>query len=801
MTVSFSPPSGAVIGTTYMISSGGSSYGTASYPATTINATGLTSNTNYLFTMTSTINNAVSIVSTSVSVNTLPNPPTNISASVVSNTVATVTFTASTGTNTITNYTVTSSPGSKTATGTSSPISINGLEANTAYTFTVTSTNSQGTSSASTSSSAITISPTNSSTVTSASFSIPTTSGQIVIGFISGTYTSFNITRTGGSQGTFAAIGLTGSSYTDPTSLTNNTQYTYTITPVKDGSNSNTFTAITNPNNGSTPGSMYTLATVSGLNLTYSGENSTLNSIGINWTNNGYTTLYLANTTKSGANYVAVGTRYNSTTNGSSDTGLTTNTQYTYRFTTQNGDGYYVANSNCQTTVNVCTWATCNTPTSSSTTSSGTTIACTGTFSGVYITYSGGSGSPSSGTTIVGTNSISQVYTGMTISSPYIFTCYPVNAMNYQSSNSVNITVVNPYDGLTSATAAPSAAFLASQGVTTNGTYWINLPTAGATQIYCIMDRAVDGGGWMMAMKATRGTTFQYTANYWTTNNTLNPANTNRTDGDAKYNTMNYSGASDLLALWPDITTVGGSLTLTNASYNCWAWLQNRFTSAGTFYVGTGENPSTTTVSGITTSMTLIDWFTKISSVRYFIQDAITWSGWKSGVFSSQSDVRFYGFNYMSNTTPRTRWGFGWNENGGGVFPGGNMGSDDVMGGIGMANGSYSSGDLINCCNNTTGVNRTARVEIYIRDSSGAPSAPTIGTASKSGSTVTVPFTNVTGAIYYTAFSNTGGFYGSSTTSPITITGVTAGTYTFTVKASNASGTSLASVASNSVTV
>ena len=129
------------------------------------------------------------------------------------------------------------------------------------------------------------------------------------------------------------------------------------------------------------------------------------------------------------------------------------------------------------------------------------------------------------------------------------------------------------------------------------------------------------------------------------------------------------------------------------------------------------------------------------------------------------------------------------------------MGSDDVMGGIGMANGSYSSGDLINCCNNTTGVNRTARVEIYLRDSSGAPSAPTIGTASKSGSTVTVPFTSVTGATYYTAFSNTGGFFGSSTTTPITITGVTAGTYTFTVKASNASGTSLASAASNSLTV
>ena len=798
--VSFTPPTGAANWNTYTISSGGISYGTASYPATTINVTGLTSNTIYSFTITAANYTAISTASTSLSVTTLPNPPTNINASVVSDTVAIVTFTASTGPATIINYTVTSSPGNKTSTGTSSPISINGLDTNTPYTFTITATNSQGTSISSATSSPITISPTNGSVITSASFNIPTTSGQIVIGSIIGTQTSFNITRTGGTQGTFAAKGQTGTSYTDPTVLTNNTQYTYTITPVKDGYNGQTFTTITNPNNSSTPGSIYTLATVSGLNLTYSGASSSVNSVGITWTNNGYTTLYLANTTKSGANYTAVGTSYNSTTNGSSDTGLTVNTQYTYRFITQNGDGYYVANSNCQTIVNTCTWAICNTPTSSGTTSSGTTLACTGTFSGVYITYSGGSGSPSSGTTIVGTNSISQAYTGMSIVSPYIFTCYPVNALNYQSSNSVNVTVVNPFDGLTSATAAPSATFLASQGVTTNGTYWITLPTVGATQIYCILDRAVDGGGWMMAMKATRGTTFQYTANYWTTNNTLNPANTNRNDGDAKYNTMNYSTSTDLLALWPDITTVGGSLNLT--SYGCWSWLQNKFTSSGTPYVGTGENPSTTTVSGITTSMTLIDWFSKISSVRYFIQDAITWLGWGTGTtFSSQTDVRFYGFNYMSNTTPRTRWGFGWNENGGGLFPAGNMGSDDVMGGIGMANNSYSAGDIINCCQNKTGINRTARVEVYIRDSSSAPSAPTIGTASKSGSTVTVPFTSVTGATYYTAFSNTGGFYGSSATSPVTITGVTAGTYTFTVKASNASGTSLASGASGSVTV
>ena len=350
------------------------------------------------------------------------------------------------------------------------------------------------------------------------------------------------------------------------------------------------------------------------------------------------------------------------------------------------------------------------------------------------------------------------------------------------------------YDGLSAATAAPSAAYLAASGNITNGVYWITIPTVGPTQIYCILDRSVDGGGWMMAMKATTGTKFKYSAVDWTTITTVTPTDTTRGNADAKFDTMNYSTASDILALWPDITTVGGSLTLTSASYSCWSWLQNRFTSAGTFYVGTGNNPATTTVSGITPSMTLINWFDKISTARYFIQDAKTWPGWNSSIFSYQDNVRFYGFNYMSNTTAKARWGFGWN-NEGSLFPNADMNSDDAGGGIGMGNNDYSAGNYGGPL-----TSHSSRVEIYIRDSSTAPSAPTIGTASISGSTVTVNFTGVAGASYYTAFSNTGGFFGSSSTSPITITGVNTGSsYTFTVKASNISGTSLASSASNIV--
>jgi len=86
------------------------------------------------------------------------------------------------------------------------------------------------------------------------------------------------------------------------------------------------------------------------------------------------------------------------------------------------------------------------------------------------------------------------------------------------------------------------------------------------------------------------------------------------------------------------------------------------------------------------------------------------------------------------------------------------------------------------------------------------PLPPTIGTASLTALIASVPFTGPNdfgdAAIStYTATSNPGSISVSSATSPISITGLTAGTaYTFTVTATNAFGISNASSASNSVT-
>ena len=83
-----------------------------------------------------------------------------------------------------------------------------------------------------------------------------------------------------------------------------------------------------------------------------------------------------------------------------------------------------------------------------------------------------------------------------------------------------------------------------------------------------------------------------------------------------------------------------------------------------------------------------------------------------------------------------------------------------------------------------------------------APGIPTGVTAIAGNASATVSFTPPTGSpTSYTVTSSPGSLTASGTASPITISGLTNGTaYTFTVKASNAYGTSAASSASNSVT-
>ena len=158
-----------------------------------------------------------------------PGAPT-IGTATAGNAQATVSFTspASNGGSSITIYTVISNPGGKTTTGSASPITITGLTNGTAYTFTVTATNSAGTSPPSSASNSVT------------PFTIPdapiigTATAGNALATVNFTPPAFN----GGSSITGYTVtsnpgGKTATGSTSPitvSGLTNGTAYTFTVT-------------------------------------------------------------------------------------------------------------------------------------------------------------------------------------------------------------------------------------------------------------------------------------------------------------------------------------------------------------------------------------------------------------------------------------------------------------------------------------------------------------------------------------------------------------------------------------------
>jgi len=172
------------------------------------------------------------------------------------NGAATVTFTAPTNTGKmpITGYTVTSSPGGFTGTGASSPITVAGLQSNTAYTFTVTATNAIGTSAASAASNSITATTVPQAPSVSAAdvgTSRPFNNGAATVTITGGatggkSITSYSATS---SPGSFSS---SGSSPLTVTGLASSTSYTFSVTATNangtsTATTSNSITATTVP--------------------------------------------------------------------------------------------------------------------------------------------------------------------------------------------------------------------------------------------------------------------------------------------------------------------------------------------------------------------------------------------------------------------------------------------------------------------------------------------------------------------------------------------------------------------------
>ena len=155
--VAFSAPTTLGIPTSYTVTSSPGSF-TATGSSSPIVVTGLQSATSYTYRVTATNGygtSSQSSASSAVTATTVPQAPT-IGVATPGNASANVAYTAgATGGSTITSFTATSSPGGLTGTGTS-PITVSGLTNGTAYTFTVTATNANGTSAPSSASSSVT---------------------------------------------------------------------------------------------------------------------------------------------------------------------------------------------------------------------------------------------------------------------------------------------------------------------------------------------------------------------------------------------------------------------------------------------------------------------------------------------------------------------------------------------------------------------------------------------------------------------------------------------------------------------
>ena len=158
-TITFTEPNSngdAVSGYTVTAQPGGTQTPCVASPC---DVTGLTNGTAYTFTVTAT--NGVgtgpaSTPSNAVVPATVPGAPTDVSA-VRGNAQATVSFTAPASNGAaVSGYTVTVQPGGRTIACSASPCVVDGLTNGTAYTFTVTATNSVGTGTASRPSAAVT---------------------------------------------------------------------------------------------------------------------------------------------------------------------------------------------------------------------------------------------------------------------------------------------------------------------------------------------------------------------------------------------------------------------------------------------------------------------------------------------------------------------------------------------------------------------------------------------------------------------------------------------------------------------
>jgi flagellin-like protein len=208
---------------------------------------------------------------------------------------------------------------------------------------------------------------------------------------------------------------------------------------------------------------------------------------------------------------------------------------------------------------------------------------------------------------------------------------------------------------------------LNSGGSTGDGVYTIDIDGKegeDSFEVYC--DMTTDKGGWTLLMKA-RGddNVFEYSSDYWTTDNVLNENDLSTADTNAKYESFNFLLITNIRATWPDIDH---------------------------------------TMKELVSSQTPLNLFSTVNSIFFEPNSGGCSDGFEYGDFAdnflSQGGYQRYGFNLDSSfgcgSQARVRWGWVWNNEAS------SCSSTDAMSGIGLyyaaGERAASMGSWNTCC-------------------------------------------------------------------------------------------------------
>jgi len=451
---------------------------TATNTSSPINFTGLTSGTEYTFTVTAT--NSVGTSAPSQASNTIttdyinpnsPGAPTIGTATKTGSTTATVAFTAPTsdGGYPITGYTAISTPGGITGTGTTSPITITGLNPGQEYTFVVFATNSQGAGINSAASNTITTdaaapgAPTigtatkTGSTTAVVTFTEPTNNGGAAVTSYTVTSNPGNVTATGNGS----PITVTG--------LTPATSYTFTVTATNIAGTSVPSAASNQITADSTVPGAPTIGAATVLTSTSATVAFTAPA------NNGGASITGYTVTSTPGNIVASGTSSPITV-----LGLTPATSYTFKIIASNfvGDSAQSAESNSITTPAADVFVP-DAPTIGTATKTGSTtatVAFTAPANNGGAAIIGYIGTSTPGGIIASSTSSPMTFTGLTPATHYTFVVRAVNLVgsgpNSSSSNIINTDSAPPGPptvGTAAKTGATTATLAFTPPTITNG--------------------------------------------------------------------------------------------------------------------------------------------------------------------------------------------------------------------------------------------------------------------------------------------------------------------------------------------